>query len=109
MEGGTYVPSHRLLAVQQARQSNAVEQETARRLSRLTPQQFKVLGLLAQGRLNKQIADDLGIQERTVKAHVSAIFDRLGVRNRTQAGVLLSSLDVHDPLKISQGMESSQG
>lgn len=57
----------------------------------------------------RRLADDLGIQERTVKAHVSAIFDRFGARNRTQAGVLLSSLDVHDPLKINQGMESSQG
>ena len=100
MDGGTYVPGHRQAEVTQARQANTAEQETARRLSRLTPQQFKVLGLLAQGRLNKQIADDLGIQERTVKAHVSAIFDRLGVRNRTQAGVLLGSLDVHDPIKL---------
>jgi DNA-binding NarL/FixJ family response regulator len=106
MDGGTYVPSHRLAEVQQARQANGAEQETARRLARLTPQQFKVLSLLAQGRLNKQIADDLGIQERTVKAHVSAIFDRLGVRNRTQAGVLLSSLDVQDPIRAHPAVSS---
>jgi DNA-binding NarL/FixJ family response regulator len=47
--------------------------------------------------LNKQIADRLGIQERTVKAHMSAIFEKLGVRNRTQAGVLLRSLQSNDP------------
>jgi DNA-binding NarL/FixJ family response regulator len=46
--------------------------------------------------LNKQIADRLTIQERTVKAHVTAIFEKLGVRNRTQAGVLLRSLDLSD-------------
>lgn len=71
----------------------------ARRLGSLSPQQFRVLGLVAYGRLNKQIADQLGIQERTVKAHMTAIFEKLGVRNRTQAGVLLRSLDLADPAR----------
>jgi DNA-binding NarL/FixJ family response regulator len=62
------------------------------RLVTLTPQQVRVLMMLSEGLLNKQIADRLGIQERTVKAHVTAIFEKLGVRNRTQAGVLLKSL-----------------
>ena len=66
-------------------------------LSRLTAQQFRVLGLVAEGLLNKQIADRLGIQERTVKAHLTAIFERLGVRNRTQAGVVLRELEIADP------------
>jgi DNA-binding NarL/FixJ family response regulator len=69
------------------------------RLATLSPQQFRVLGLIAEGRLNKQIADALSIQERTVKAHVSAIFDKLAVRNRTQAGVLLRSLELTDPAR----------
>ncbi|TXK65708.1 response regulator transcription factor [Alkalisalibacterium limincola] len=68
-------------------------------LDSLTPQQFRVLERVAQGRLNKQIADELGIQERTVKAHMSAIFEKLGVRNRTQAGVLLRSLELGDPAR----------
>ena len=68
-------------------------------LDALTPQQFRVLERVARGRLNKQIADELGIQERTVKAHVSAIFEKLGVRNRTQAGVLLRSLELGDPAR----------
>ena len=67
--------------------------ELAARLGRLSPQQFRVLQLVAEGMLNKQIADRLGVQERTVKAHLTAIFERLGVRNRTQAGVLLRSLE----------------
>ncbi len=71
----------------------------ARRLAGLTPQQHRVLVQVAEGRLNKQIADALGIQERTVKAHLTAIFERLGVRNRTQAGVALRSLALADPAR----------
>lgn len=73
------------------------------RLATLTPQQFKVLTRVAEGRLNKQIADELGIQERTVKAHMSAIFEKLDVRNRTQAGVLLRSLELADPSRSVAG------
>jgi DNA-binding NarL/FixJ family response regulator len=69
----------------------------AARLARLSPQQFRVLRLVAEGKLNKPIADALGVQERTVKAHLSAIFERLGVRNRTQAGVLLRRLELAPP------------
>lgn len=75
------------------------DREVAARLATLSPQQFKVLTRVAEGRLNKQIADELGIQERTVKAHMSAIFEKLGVRNRTQAGVLLGSLALADPAR----------
>jgi len=67
------------------------------RLQSLTPQQFKVLERVASGRLNKQIADELGVQERTVKSHLTTIFEKLGVRNRTQAGVLLRTLSLADP------------
>ena len=74
----------------------------APRLNSLSPQQFRVLALIAKGLLNKQIADALAIQERTVKAHVTAIFEKLGVRNRTQAGVLLGSL--HVPAGIDPGI-----
>jgi DNA-binding NarL/FixJ family response regulator len=72
----------------------------AARLASLSPQQLRVLGLVAEGLLNKQIADRLGIQERTVKAHMSAVFERLGVRNRTQASLLLRSLEIADPSRI---------
>ena len=77
----------------------AADRALAARLATLTPQQFKVLERVAQGRLNKQIADELGVQERTVKAHLSVIFEKLGVRNRTQAGVLLRSLELTDPAR----------
>jgi DNA-binding NarL/FixJ family response regulator len=78
---------------------DAGDAATAARLASLTPQQFKVLVLVAEGQLNKQIADALGISERTVKAHLSALFEKLGVRNRTQAGVLLRALELTDPAR----------
>ena len=56
-----------------------------------------MLTRVTKGLLNKQIADQLGIQERTVKAHMSAIFEKLDVKNRTQAGVLLRSLELTNP------------
>jgi DNA-binding NarL/FixJ family response regulator len=100
LAGETYLPPA-LKARVDAHPARQEDREIAGRLARLTPQQIRVLQLLALGRLNKQIADSLGIQERTVKAHVSAIFERLGVRNRTQAGVLLSSLELSDPVKLA--------
>ena len=75
----------------------AHDREVAKRLASLSPQQLRVLGLVAEGLLNKQIADRLEIQERTVKAHMSAVFERLEVRNRTQASTLLRSLEITDP------------
>lgn len=62
-------------------------QQLAQQLARLTPQQYTVLALVADGQLNKQIAGILNIKENTVKKHVSAILLQLGVYNRTQAGL----------------------
>lgn len=75
----------------------ASDRALATRLANLSPQQMRVLALVADGLLNKQIADRLDVQERTIKAHLTSIFERLGVRNRTQAGVLLRSLELADP------------
>lgn len=71
-------------------------QDLAARLASLTPQQYRVLELVAVGRLNKQIAADLGIEETTVKAHVSAALAKLGVRNRTQASMVFRDLEISD-------------
>ncbi len=57
----------------------------ARRVGELTPQQFRVLGMLCSGLLNKQVAYELDVSEATVKAHVTAILRKLGVATRTQA------------------------
>ncbi|WP_332310972.1 response regulator transcription factor [Novosphingopyxis sp. YJ-S2-01] len=62
-----------------------VIQAARQKIANLSPSQLKVLVALADGRLNKQIAADLDITEATVKAHLTAIFRKLGVTNRTQA------------------------
>jgi DNA-binding NarL/FixJ family response regulator len=77
--------------------NNVSELAMAQRMAQLTPQQFKVLMMVSQGLLNKQIAYDMGISEATVKAHVTAIMHKLGVSNRTQAVLAASKLDVTMP------------
>lgn len=62
------------------------------RIQTLTPQQGRVLGMLAEGLLNKQIAYELGVSEATIKAHVSAVLQKLGVDSRTQAVIQLSKI-----------------
>lgn len=63
------------------------------RLRTLTPQQSRVLGMLAEGLLNKQIAYELGVSEATIKAHVSAILLKLNVDSRTQAVIQLGKIN----------------
>jgi DNA-binding NarL/FixJ family response regulator len=75
----------------------AEDKETAdlvRRLGTLTPQQVRVLTMLSEGLLNKQIAYELSVSEATVKAHVSAILDKLGVDSRTQAVIAAAKIGV---------------
>jgi DNA-binding NarL/FixJ family response regulator len=62
-------------------------------LASLTPQQFRVLTMVCEGLLNKQIAYELKVSEATIKAHVTAIFRKLNVRTRTQAALLLQQLE----------------
>ena len=62
----------------------------ATRVATLTPKQFRVLMMLADGHQNKQIACDLFVTEATVKAHLTTVFQKLGVQNRTQAAALIT-------------------
>lgn len=71
--------------------------DAASRLASLTPAQARVLGYVAEGLLNKQIAFEMNISEATVKAHITATFRRLGVTNRTQAVLVAKQLDIGDP------------
>ncbi|RKF14480.1 DNA-binding response regulator [Alginatibacterium sediminis] len=66
----------------------------AERLANLTPQQYKVLVMLNEGLLNKQIAYELSVSEATIKAHVTAIFRKLDVKNRTQAVIALQQMEL---------------
>ncbi len=68
----------------------------ARRLATLTPQQVRVLMMLGEGLLNKQIAFKLGVSEATIKAHVSAILTKLGVDSRTQAVIAIAKVSSAD-------------
>ncbi|ART81012.1 response regulator [Oceanisphaera avium] len=83
LAGDTWFPQG--ISLEQAGADNIAE-----RLASLTPQQFKVLTMLSEGKLNKQIAYELAVSEATVKAHVTAIFRKLNVKNRTQAVIALS-------------------
>lgn len=85
LEGEQWLPSGYQLA-QQAPAEKAFFQQ----VEQLTPHQLKVLGLIADGLLNKQIAYELNISESTVKQHASAVLKKLGVYNRTQAGVMFN-------------------
>lgn len=83
---------------------DAEEQEILRRIHTLTPQQLKVLQMLVAGRLNKEIAFLLSVNETTVKAHVSAILQKLQVFSRTQAVILANKVNYPPPL---QGAEAT--
>ena len=75
---------------------SSVDKETrdlVARLATLTPQQVRVLMMLSEGLLNKQIAFELTVSEATVKAHVSAILQKLGVESRTQAVIAASKIE----------------
>jgi len=87
LEGGVWIPPDVDL--------NTVDEATkmAQRLASLTPQQVRVLMMLSQGLLNKQIAYELSVSEATVKAHVSAILQKLGVESRTQAVIAAAKIE----------------
>ena len=74
--------------VQQTSEANRPDREAARQIASLTPQQLRVLLLLADGFSNKAIAADLGVSEATIKAHVTIILRKLGLERRTQAALL---------------------
>ena len=88
LDGDVWVPADTDL-------SSQTDPELARlrdSLVTLTPQQVRVLMMLSQGLLNKQIAYELGVSEATIKAHVSAILQKLGVESRTQAVIAASKI-----------------
>jgi DNA-binding NarL/FixJ family response regulator len=94
-DGGTWAPSR----THQAEGVGREEAEVAQRVRELTPQQFRVLVMLGDGLLNKQIAHALDVSEATIKAHMTAILRKLGASNRTQAVLLAGRLSL-DPQAI---------
>jgi DNA-binding NarL/FixJ family response regulator len=89
-EGGIWIPPD----IDMGARSDAQTTELVARFASLTPQQVRVLMMLSEGLLNKQIAYELGVSEATVKAHVSAILQKLGVDSRTQAVIAAAKLEL---------------
>jgi DNA-binding NarL/FixJ family response regulator len=90
LKGGVWTPPD----VDLGAGNDAEAAELMSRLATLTPQQVRVLMMLSEGLLNKQIAYELGVSEATVKAHVSAILQKLGVESRTQAVIAAAKIEV---------------
>jgi DNA-binding NarL/FixJ family response regulator len=89
-EGGVWTPPE----IDLGAGADAETADLLTRLTSLTPQQVRVLMMLSEGLLNKQIAYELGVSEATVKAHVSAILQKLGVDSRTQAVIAASKIEL---------------
>jgi len=89
LSGGVWTPPD----VDLSARSDAETAELIARLATLTPQQVRVLMMLSEGLLNKQIAYQLSVSEATVKAHVSAILQKLGVESRTQAVIAAAKIE----------------
>ncbi len=89
LDGGVWTPPD----VDLSAGSDAETAELMSRMATLTPQQVRVLMMLSEGLLNKQIAYQLGVSEATVKAHVSAILQKLGVESRTQAVIAAAKIE----------------
>ena len=89
LAGGRWTPP----SYDEAAPPDAAASALVARLATLTPQQVRVLMMLNQGLLNKQIAYELSVSEATIKAHVSAILQKLGVESRTQAVILAAKIE----------------
>jgi DNA-binding NarL/FixJ family response regulator len=98
LDGGIAAPADIDLGVEHDPEMS----DLIRRLQSLTPQQTRVLAMIANGLLNKQIAYELSVSEATIKAHVSAILQKLGVDSRTQAVILLGRIGA-DPAQQGSG------
>lgn len=90
LNGDSWLPAGLEQDVQNAK--TLIDDDFARQLEQLTPQQFRVLKMIADGLLNKQIAYEMQVQETTIKQHVSAILRKLNVNNRTLAGIMFEKL-----------------
>ena len=99
LDGNRWVPDDYRVSLKPV---TAEEKDLAAKIATLTPQQYRVLCYLREGWLNKQIGYELGVTEATIKAHITAIFRKLGTTNRTQAVIMLSKMSLqNEQLKSS--------
>ena len=90
LEGGTYLPP----SVLQPTAGGIIQDSTSRTAKTLTNRQNQVLGLVAQGLSNKQIAYQMGVSEATVKLHINALLRSVGATNRTQAVIMAQKMGI---------------
>lgn len=95
LDGDIWLPESMQSEVSEADDAFA---QLAEKVSSLTPAQYKVLCFMRDGLLNKQIGYELDIAEATVKAHITALFRKLGINNRTQAVLIASQLELSPPV-----------
>ncbi len=94
LEGGTYVPDILENADLSSGPRSTIDHEFLEKFTHLSPAELNVLQELTVGKTNKVIAFDLNVQQCTIKAHISSIFRKLGVNNRTQAVLAVQQLDL---------------
>lgn len=90
LNGGTFIPDKYIDAISSIHPQMLTSIELVKEL---TPKQLIVIKCLKQGKMNKEIADELCVTEATIKAHISAIFKKLNVTSRTQVVLLFEKLD----------------
>jgi DNA-binding NarL/FixJ family response regulator len=98
LDGDVWLPESVRVKIQDVDENFS---KLAENVASLTPSQYKVLCYMRDGLLNKQIGYNLDIAEATVKAHVTAIFRKLGINNRTQAVLIASELQLEPPESVS--------
>lgn len=91
LEGDIWTPEDTLTGMQSI---DPEFEQLTQKVSTLTPAQYKILCYLKDGLLNKQIAADLSISEATVKAHITAVFKKLSINNRSQAVIIANQLQL---------------
>jgi DNA-binding NarL/FixJ family response regulator len=98
LEGNVWIPESVRLQIKDVDENFS---KLAENVASLTPSQYKVLCYMRDGLLNKQIGYNLGIAEATVKAHITVIFRKLSINNRTQAVLIASALQLEPPVNVS--------
>lgn len=117
IEGGSLVSAIRLVAsghslidrtvAAKVMEEVAFHRRSAKVVADLTPQQTKILSLIADGLTNREIAARLFLAEKTVKNHVTALLSRLGVAHRTQAALLAQRLRGEGPRAADPGYSAA--
>ena len=97
--GGVFLPPDYQEIGNDGREADGGESDVAKQFTSLSPQQFRVLKMLGEGKLNKQIAYELNVGETTIKAHVSAILRKLKVHSRTQAVIKARNMEFENILR----------